>query len=41
MKKLKPDELDKELINGKNLSMLPEMKIEFEGKFFCFLLPEF
>ena len=32
MKKLKPDELDKELINGKNLSMLPEMKIEFEGK---------
>ena len=34
MKKLKPDELDKELINGKNLSMLPEMKIEFEGKFF-------
>ena len=37
MKKLKPDELDRELINGKNLSMLPEMKIEFEGKknIFC------
>ena len=38
MKKLKPDELDKELINGKNLAMLPDMKIEFEGKTFCFLL---
>ena len=32
MKKLKPEELDKDLIYGKNLSLLPDMKIEFEGK---------
>ena len=32
VKKLKPEELEKDLIYGKNLSLLPDMKIEFEGK---------
>ena len=29
---MKPEELEKDLIYGKNLSLLPDMKIEFEGK---------